>query len=485
VVMDANGVLERLRMPEAPVVVVGMGISGVETARFLKKRGLVPICIERYTEAEFRERSRFVEQVDALMSEGIPVYFGIDGEAVGAVTEGAVAAVLSPGVPLGSAVVGALERRGLPLIGEFELGLCLATSPAIVVTGSNGKSTTVSLLDFVCQEAGIPARLCGNVGTPVVAEVSSTGDAPLLIVEASSYQLEGCSLLQPRVGVFLNLSDNHLERHGTMERYRAAKARLFKNQDPTDFAILNYDDQWVRQIEPFLNGSIRWFGLNLPEGVPGVRILWNPPGEDLLVLNSPESTGTVSLTNSSLLGLHNRYNIAAALAAFVCAGGTVEQFQAAIGNFQGLPHRIQQVSTTGGALWINDSKSTTVAATCAALDSVLYQYPDQPITLMIGGLLKAGSWKPLFDRIRRARENGHSPAVLCFGRDAGLLVDMCKEADVTCSTSPTVAEAIASLVSREVRGVVLFSPGGASFDEFKNFEERGETFSALVARHYG
>lgn len=482
--MGAEEVVRSIMTPGVRVAVVGLGVSGVETAKFLRKIGVLPVCVERRERDSFLLSSPFVAEVDQLIGAGVEVYFGVEGPALAPSVSDVVAAVLSPGVSLAGPTGKFFSQRGIPMVGEFELGVALSRTPTTIVTGSNGKSTTVSLIHAAWEEAGKRCRLCGNVGTPVIAGACDGAAWDLLVGEASSYQLESCSVLCPDVAVFLNLSENHLERHGTIESYRDAKLRLFQRHGSNHTAVLNYDDPFVQSAANQLASSPVWFGRTIPAGAHGVVISYDPAnGVDEISYRLSQGEGTVCLKRSPLRGVHHRYNIAAALAAFLVKGGPIAAFERMVGSFVGLAHRTEVVGEWSRRTVINDSKSTTVAATLAALTSMVADYPEHAITLLIGGLVKVGSWQPLFSAVQREQQN-RSIEIICFGRDGHLLEDAARQSDVPVRRYQTVAEAIASL-PRQSHGpeVILFSPGAASFDEFRDFEDRGEQFRAMIRAH--
>lgn len=506
--MNLQSELQHLINSQTVALVVGLGISGVEAARFLRRIGVRVRCVEREVEERYQQKSKFREEIEGLRALGVEVYFGVDGERVAPLLEGVHLAVVSPGVPLESAICGALSRQRVPLISELELGVEVLGIPAVGVTGSNGKSTTVTLIHHILTAAGFRATLCGNVGTPVVRS-AERGDVfgqrrspgEILVVEASSYQLESCRVIRPKVAVFLNLSENHLERHGSMERYWAAKARLFAQQDETDFAVVNTDDPRGRELAASTRGKILHFGTEPYSGraVGSALIEYDPrAGRDLLVVRGFGAPERYELSACHLLGAHNRYNIAAAVLSTRALGVDVPVVQAAILSFFGLEHRIEVVAepvANGGIprrIILNDSKSTTVAATVAALATAFESYPQATLSLLIGGQAKAGSWDPLLSRLE-SRSASIAP-VICFGKDGALLAQHCAARGVPHEIAATLREATERVLTRPVAGasrapgapeptpqeVILFSPGCASFDEFTDFEHRGSMFKSYI-----
>jgi UDP-N-acetylmuramoylalanine--D-glutamate ligase len=486
--MTYRGVLAEIKAAGKKVVVVGLGISGVECARFLATEGLSVVVVEKESEESFRTKSKFVSELSALNHAHVSVLFGIDGERIAPVLEGAGLVLLSPGVALESAVVGTIKRLGVPFVSELELGVQLHAGESVVVTGSNGKSTTASLIDYIFRRAGKRSYLCGNVGTPVIsneellAEVGAS--ASTLVVEASSYQLEACTVLKPAISVVLNVSENHLERHGSLERYAAAKARVLQLQGPEDLAILNADDSVVLGMRQRTRASIALFGEKTPTELSKLAKHW----ASISYATSRAGVITVSMNgeleeyateNAKLLGAHNRYDMAAAILAARCKGVPRNVIQASLETFLPLEHRLEIVWREGNKAVINDSKSTTVAASLAALATVTQQFPEDRIILMIGGLSKAGSWIPLLQNISKL--GAQRVSVICFGKDGKLLASHCRSAGVSHIVVPKLLDATRDALSMIAGGgVALLSPGCASFDEFTDFEERGREFKRYL-----
>lgn len=489
--MKAKEIVRAAVSSAETVAVIGLGISGRAAAKFLARAGAKVIAIEKGTREKLCKDAVVIKELEELATLNVAVYFEKDGEEAGQLAEGAKLAVISPGVSLESAVAAALSRRGIPLIGELELALQLLGEKSVMVTGSNGKSTTVSLIHHIFKQAGRESFLCGNVGTPVISFVdpkvlSAPVDksSPLLVVEVSSYQLESASTIHPTVAIWLNISDNHLERHGSLTRYIETKAKLFSNQNADDFAVVNVDDQALSLIQRSVRGKLCGIGRDLRrlEGkFHSIAHIEYDKRANLDKVNLKLQSGVESyeLSSSKLIGLHNRYNIAASALAARLMGVSKEEVAAAINTFTPLTHRIEFVGEIAGNLVINDSKSTTVAATEAALSAVAEAYPERNLVLMIGGQSKAGSWEPLIKQVSKTKN--FCGKVVCFGQDRKLLRSHFEEAGFETELAANVHDGLsAALKLCNGKNVILFSPGCASFDEFTSFENRGDVFKGLL-----
>lgn len=486
--MDFRKELRQILADNTRVLVVGMGISGVETSKFLLRAGIPFLCVERQEKEKYLA-SKYGPNYGELSRAGAEIHFGIDGEKVASLLSDVGLCVLSPGVSLESSICGTLRRHDIKMISELELGIELTKIPAIVVTGSNGKSTTVSLIHEMLKAGGFSSTLCGNVGVPVIAGIAGDAifeeetkpkDNSFLVVEASSYQLESCSLLKPKIALFLNISDNHLERHGHMDRYLQIKAKVFERQTADDFAVINANDSRVFSLSKNIGAKVLAFGSPDSQKVSGAVIEYAPEnGIDRFTLTIEGNSEEYLITGSRLRGYHNRLNIAAASLATRLAGAGRPAVESVIKTFLPLEHRLEEWGDINGVTFINDSKSTTVAATVAALNSVLSDSPSRKVSLMIGGLSKAGSWEPLMSVVKS--QLSRLKPVVCFGQDARLLASHCRSNGIDFVTAPGLRQAAEqSLGQSESGDIVLLSPGCASFDEFSDFEDRGNVFKSLL-----
>ena len=406
------------------VLVVGLARSGLAAAETLVGQGAVVVGFDRD------------ESLDAgrLRELGVEVHLGDQEEKL---LKGTDLVVKSPGVPGETAlVVGARERR-IPVWSEIELGVRLLSNPLLGVTGTNGKTTTSELLGAVFRAAGRPVEVAGNVGRPLTGLVGSVAPETWIVCELSSFQLEDVETLRPRVAVLLNLEPDHLDRHGTFEWYADTKLRIFEVQTEDDTAIVP-----------------RGFG-----EVPGAARRVEFRSDDPLP------------AEPLIPGAHNRENAAAATAAARAVGIEDDAIAEALRMFPGVPHRIEPVRELRGVRYVNDSKATNVAAARRALAS----FPDARLHVILGGRGKQESYEPL------AEEFGPEDRAYVIGEAADEIAAALSDAGVPFTRAGDLAAALeAAAVDAQPSDVVLLSPACASFDQFRDFEERGDVFRRLV-----
>lgn len=473
-IISIKSKIKQIYNTKGKILIVGLGISGKSSALLFAKAGFKVVAVDQSKELK----------LDELKNNNIEVALGIVGENLLPHLEGVKLAILSPGVGLETPIVNVLKREKIEYIGELEFGTEILSQTGIFVTGSNGKTTTVSIIDEMLRQANLPACLCGNVGTAVTSvihpqDLVSDNDQTekILVVECSSYQLETCTKLKPKIAVCLNLSDNHLERHGSLDRYLDAKAKIFQNQNASDFAILNIDDPSFLKFKAKSKAQVVEFGKKLSTAAIHAQIIDQRPEKDLIRIrlgNSQEETYDIS--KSKLLGLHNRYNLAAAILAARLSSVDAQTIQQVIQDFKPLEHRIEYFADFKQISFINDSKSTTVASSLAAFEAISESFVGRRIVLLLGGIAKIGSWQPLMDRLKV----GVGP-IICFGEDARVLYDQCQQNNLQALIAANLKAALDTCLQIAKAGdVVLFSPGCLSFDEFSNFEHRGRVFKELV-----
>ena len=486
--MSLRLTLEDIASSGKRVLVIGLGIRGIESARFFARHGIKVVIAEKQSEIAFREASKYEADIPTLMALGIEVCFGLDGEGIAPKLADVGLVLVSPGVSLESSIMGTVKRLGVPCVSELELGVQLHRGRSVVVTGSNGKSTTSALIEHMIRTSGGRTSLCGNVGASVVSHAELL-DGPengtsILLVDASSYQLESSTVLKPSVSVILNISENHLERHGSLERYATVTGRVLRLQSKQDLAVLNADDALVFGMAKSCRAQIGVFGERSPAEMAQVSSTWAH------ISYSASRFGRIELCfegvmesyatdTSKLLGPHNRYNMAAAVLVSRSLGISQKTIQEGLVTFSPLEHRLEEIVDDGILKVFNDSKSTTVAASVAALSTVISLYEQKQIVLMIGGLSKAGSWKPLLAEISKGGSTRVN--VVCFGKDAHLLASHCRSQGVCPEERGSLKDATHAAFSlMPDGGVLLLSPGCASFDEFSDFEHRGKEFKRYV-----
>ncbi|MGA9725531.1 MAG: UDP-N-acetylmuramoyl-L-alanine--D-glutamate ligase [Candidatus Binatus sp.] len=435
------------------VMVVGLGVSGVAAARFLASRGAKLVMTDRRVDVE---RRKLPPGVLKLGAEDASWVDDID------------LVVTSPGVPRDSALLRAATERRIPVIGEIELASRFLDAPIAAVTGTNGKSTVVVLLGEILKAAGRRTFVGGNLGTPLVDSVG--GEWDVAVVEVSSFQLEWIEKFRPRAGVHLNLSDDHFDRYRDLDDYGRAKARLFENQQPSDYAILNRDDPNVWKLAKSVHSHVIGFGHSRGESRASI---WFDEQANAIVFDfdfGDAPRGRISLEGFRLRGRHNIYNAMAASAAALALGVVANDVERALAEFRGLPHRIEVVHENGGVTYIDDSKGTNVGAVVEAIDALA-----APIILIAGGLDKGGDYAPL------RRSLGEKVKLAIFNGAARDKMAAALEGATKIELVATLKDAVEHAARAARPGdTVLLSPACSSFDQFKDYAERGNVYKELV-----
>ena len=440
-------------LPPGPFLVVGLARSGVAAAIALKAHG----------QAVYGVDSGSPEIIEELDSAGIAYELGNDGldrlEGIGTL-------VKSPGVPSGAPVVAAARDRGIQVIGELELGWRLVEARYLAVTGTNGKTTTTEMAAHIFRSAGRPVEAAGNVGSPLTAlALSPVEKGTTVVCECSSFQLEDTVAFSPEVAIHLNLSPDHLDRHGDFESYGQAKLAIFRNQVTGDVAVLNADDPAIGQIDPPGEASLVRFSA---AGGPDVEITLI---EDEIRVDGESLIGTRELR---VLGNHNVANAMAAAAGALSLGLSMETVAKGLRSFGGVAHRLEPLAEISGVRYVNDSKATNIEATRTALASF-----ESGVHLILGGSLKGESFDGLLPLVAE-----HCRAVYLIGEAApGLEIALAPAvADgVEILPSGDLATAVTDASGRALLGeTVLLSPACASFDQFSDYEDRGDSFRRLV-----
>jgi len=439
------------------VLVVGFGRTGEALCRFLLGRGAHVRLSEKKTEDALGPRAA------AWKERGVELEAG--GHRLASFL-GADLVVLSPGVPP-LAEAAAARERGIPVLSELELAGRILKGRVVGVTGSNGKSTTTTLAWRILKAAGLKAFVAGNIGTPLIAFADRSRDDHVYLTEISSFQLEFTDMFRPDVAAFLNLSMNHLDWHGSFENYYAAKKKLFARLGPEGRAVLNREDPLVWRLRS--EGPYASFGFSRKRRVPGGA--WLADGRIVLEEGGRE-TRLVRTSEVRLPGVHNLENVMAAalIGRLFDVPATVQR--AAIRDFRGLEHRLEDVLTIRGVRFVNDSKATTVDATLKALASF-----TRPLVLILGGRHKGGDLSPL----RRAARGRVRRAILVG--EAADKIETALAGAVPTERAGTYRDAVRRAFDAAVRGdVVLLAPACTSWDMFRDFEERGRVFKREVRR---
>lgn len=441
------------------VVVVGLGRSGLAAARVCASKGA------RVTVTDKRSPAALGESVAKLPPD---TRLELGGH-VEATFLGADLIVLSPGVPEVPALTAAI-RAGVPVTGEMELASWFTRGTLVVITGTNGKSTTTTLCGNIVRASGYPTFVGGNLGDPLGDAVDTRAAAPggILVVEASSFQLETIEALHPRIAVLLNVTPDHLDRYLSFEAYAAAKARIFARQNASDFAVVNADDAVARRCAEVGNARRLGFSTSqkLTEGgwLEGDALSIRLPGGD--VERYPTN-------NPSLVGRHNHENALAALLAGRLAGATPSEARRSLLEFRALPHRMELVAEARGVEYYDDSKGTNVGAVTAALSG----FP-RPVVLIAGGRDKGGDYAPLAEVFARVGR-----AVVLIGEAAGRMAESFAKVVPAekILRARTLEEAVELAAGLAVRGdAVVLSPACSSFDMFRDYGHRAEVFRGAV-----
>ena len=426
------------------------------SALFLQQRGAT------VTVSDTKPPDQLKEEIPLLLDHGMTVETGGHGERT---FGGQDLIVVSPGVPYDAPQLVQARLQGEPVIGEIELAAENLVGSIIAITGSNGKTTTTTLVGEILAAAGVKTLVGGNIGTPAISLVERATPETITVLEVSSFQLETIKTFRPKVAVILNITPDHLDRHRTFDAYVNAKARIFENQQGSDFAVLNEDDETCLKLADVVKAPLFWFSRKKEVGqgafVSEGRILFRDAhGEAEIML----------LSEIPLKGAHNVDNVLAAVCTAALMGCRPDQIRKAVANFKAVEHRIEYVATINGVEYFNDSKATNVDATIKAVES----FPKN-IHLILGGKDKGSPYTVLRDLLRERVKR-----VYTIGAAAAKI-----EAEIQGSTEVVHAETLENAIKRahavaQPGDVVLLAPACASFDQFKSYEHRGRLFKEVV-----
>ncbi|HTY20128.1 MAG TPA: UDP-N-acetylmuramoyl-L-alanine--D-glutamate ligase [Geobacteraceae bacterium] len=445
-----------MELKNRKIVVVGLARSGVAVARFLVDRGAL------VTVTDMKDKTALAPYLEKL--SGLPINLELGRhEEYSFLTADLI--VVSPGVPMEIGPIQLARARKRRVISEIELASIFIDAPMVAITGTNGKTTTTTLTGEIFRACGFKTFVGGNIGNPLIDLVSSALEVERVVAEISSFQLEGIISFHPQVAVLLNITEDHLDRYTTFGEYAAAKARIFENLTSADFAVLNVDDPMVA---PLAGGRMRG------RVVPMSRLEEQRQGifyrDGLITFRWEGREELFPTAGYRLKGVHNLDNIMAALASSLLLGCDAQKAAKTVEEFRGLPHRMELVATINGVSWYNDSKGTNVGSVVKSLESF-----EKGVTLIAGGKDKGGDYFPLAELVR---ERVVHMILIGEAKDK-----ISKALGHLTDTRPAESLEEAVALARDLTapgGTVLFSPACSSFDMFKNYEERGERFAALV-----
>jgi UDP-N-acetylmuramoylalanine--D-glutamate ligase len=441
------------------VLVWGAAKSGIASSRFLAERGAVVALHDRKPLEEWPPAAL------ELKERGVGL---IAGELPSWLLDQIELLVLSPGVPRTAIPARYAERAGAEVIGEVELAARFMRGRMVAVTGSNGKTTTTTLVGELLKDGGIPTQVGGNIGTALIGLAETSVDDGWTVVELSSFQLESVDRFHANVAIALNVTPNHLDRYDSLADYAAAKHRIFRNQEPSDVAVINADDPIVSSWADGLRAHVVRFSTR-QELVEGLFLR----GRDLLSRTTDGEKVLVTRDEMLLQGLHNVENVLAALAAGLACGVSPDSMRETVRRFRPVEHRLEHAGTIGGVDFFNDSKATSVDAAVKALEALSDR--SGKVVLILGGLGKKASYAPLAGLI-----TNHVRRLVLIGEDAPVIEkELSGSSEMEHATDMPDAVRLA-FAAAESGDAVLLAPACASFDMFRSFEHRGEVFKQAV-----
>src|SRR5271154_2898180 len=454
-----------MELKDKRVLVVGLGKSGVASALFLKAHGA------RVTASDTKSGDELRNEIPVLLDHGITVETGGHGDRT---FRGQDLIVVSPGVPVEAPPLVQAKAQGVSVIGEIELAAPFLPGPIVAITGSNGKTTTTTLAGEIMTAAGFSALVGGNIGTPAISLAERAQPETVVVLEVSSFQLETIQTFRPKVAVVLNVTPDHLDRHKTIETYVDAKARIFENQQNQDFAVLNQDDPICVAMAARTRAQVLWFSRQ-KEVKQGA---WVREGNILFRDGAgfqKEAQREVMLVSEiPLKGAHNLENVLAAVCAGALMGCAPEKIRQAVRDFKAVEHRLEFVATIRGGDYYNDSKATNVDATIKALES----FPAN-IHLILGGKDKGSDYSVLNELLRQRVKRVYTIGAAAAKIESQIVSS--KSGGVEIVHAETLENALRKANAAAVPGdVVLLAPACASFDQFKNYEQRGQVFKEIV-----
>jgi len=440
------------------VTIIGLSGSGFSAVKLLKKLNAKVRISELRDEEDVRTKLKELGEVEFEIGTNTSEFI-----------EKSNLIVVSPGVPLDIEPLRNAARKGIPIIGELELGYMLSAAPIIAVTGTNGKSTTASLLHKMLEINKVKSYLLGNIGRPICEDILDITSDSVITLEVSSFQLETIKRFRPKIAILLNITQNHLDRYRDMEQYKKAKFRIFENQKDNDYAILNYDDPATRELLRRIKSKIFYFSVK--QKVKGGYIEDNRLFID--IGRAPQAI--CHKGDVSLIGTHNLGNILAAAIALKLINDETDVLPV-VKSFIGLRHRLEPVAEIEGVKFVDDSKSTTVDSTLRALEI----FSEDNVILIAGGKDKGNDNSPIDYSLIKSQINKLKYLIL-IGEARKKIRGALGDSELPIKETSTIEEAV--LFARRIAkegDTVLLSPMCSSFDMFKDYKERGEVFRSAV-----
>ena len=436
------------------VLVIGAARSGLAGAEFLAKTGNQVVLTDM----------KQCNDIAELEKMGVSFIWG-EQPNVAQIQPDYI--VMSPGVPLTIPPVQYAKQHNIPVIGELELAFANCKAPFVAITGTNGKTTTTTLTGELLKRTGKNIFVGGNIGVPLVSYAADLSEGDVVVAEVSSFQLETIDTFAPHLALMINLTPDHLDRHGNMENYLACKANIFANQTEQDYLILNYDDEALRPLAAQSKGKVFFFSQQhiLEEGVylDGNQVMLKLNGASIPVCKTEEI---------AIKGKHNLENAMGAILLAYLSGVSVEEIRDVLMTFQGVAHRLEPVRMHNGVQYVNDSKGTNPDSTIKAIEAY-----GNPIVLILGGLNKGSDFAALASLVKKKVKQ-----VVVLGEAKDVIINALDEAEYSAYTKvETFEEAVLTAAGLAESGdVVLLSPACASWDMFKSYEERGDLFKQIV-----
>ena len=450
------------------ILIVGLGISGIAAARFAQKKGA------SVTVTDMADEKKLGSYASMAHKLGVNMELGKHNTET---FERSDLIVVSPGVPHTILPIKRAIAKGIPVLGELELAARYIREPVIAVSGTNGKTTTATLLGSMLESSGFKVFVGGNIGNPLIDYADKRETADIVVAEVSSFQLDTIDKFRPRVGVLLNITADHLDRYPDFNSYARSKGRLFENQQQSDSAVLNGSDPIIHSVTKDLRARKLIFchqeNSQAKYRENAVIRRGDPPTSANITIRMKENQKiSLDLSGTNFPGRHNLENAAAASLAAIAVGGTPEGVQSALNDFKGLPHRIEYIATIDDVRFFDDSKATNVDAVIRALETF-----GEPIILIMGGRDKGGDFRRLLEPVQQ-----HIKKLILMGeakdKIISVLEETCKE---RAQTASTMEDAVFSAYGSASPGdIVLLSPGCSSFDMYSSYAERGEDFCHAI-----